>query len=424
MAGGFKQQQSFRGITQDSPFLKLPGEVRTLIYRAALTRSTPLDLYPHKFIPCPESSDELNDRLSKPKNLGPKPRDWHRTINVRDQHDLAHIRTEMATGFLATCKQVQKEATMIFWRENTFRFSGDCEWEGIRRFLTTIGTEARKRIRLLELTMPLALEPRINMNNPASYDRLAKNHPKLHMAKLLPFDRKVDRKKANIEFVLSMMRLEGFLREIRLIVSSGWNCTRLPDPVIDSSLWAGHTELAGLGELQRSIPVQLTIVLESKSSMSGAQNFATLKYWGIGVVAHSGCLIERQLRRMTDSSNPFEEVTELSVWPAERELDIITGMELLFDDSGKMGLPARGGKATKHQGKKKAERVLKGFGGCRFVRRLGYYCTDWDCGQPIANPDKNINQYGFYCGSCKSLSFEWKDEVGVRKMARERRRNW
>jgi hypothetical protein len=421
MAGGPRKQQSYRGITQDSPFLQLPGEIRTLIYRAALTRSTPLDLYPHKFIICPESCDELSERLSKQKNLGPKPWNWRCTINVRDQYDLAYIRKEMATGFLGTCKQVQKEATMIFWRENTFRFSGDCEWEGIRRFLTTIGVEARKRIRHLELSLPLGLQPRVNINTPAYYDSKAKNHPKLHMVKSLPADRKIDRKKANLELVLNMFKLEGFLKDIRLIVSAGWSVPQLPELNVESQIWGYHIDLARFGELKRSIPVRLTVVLEPESAMSGAQNVAMLAYWGIGVFAQPGCFMEKQSRRkIFDAPSTVEEVKEMTVWPAEREVDTITGMDLLFNDSRKMELPGRGGKATKQQGKRKTERVLKAFGRCCFVHRLGYYCTDWNCGQLIRNPCRNNYKHGFYCTNCKGSGFEWKDEIVVRKKVRER----
>lgn len=75
-------------------------------------------------------------------------------ILVRGQHNLNYVCKEMAIGMLATCKQINGEATMLFWRENTFRFSSDFDWRGLRRFLISIGPEARSRIRSLEVSPP------------------------------------------------------------------------------------------------------------------------------------------------------------------------------------------------------------------------------------------------------------------------------
>jgi hypothetical protein len=425
MAGRSKKQHAYRGVTQQSPFLDLPGEIRSLIYRAALTRPTPLDLYPHEFIRCPESLEELDERMSKPKNLGPKPRSSTKTIVVRDQYDLAYIRKEMATGLLGTCKQIRNESTIIFWRENTFRFSGDFGWEGIRRFLTTIGPDARQRLHHLELSPPWNLEAQSYTSPLQYYHSIAKNHPKLRMAKMLPVGRYFSQKDANLEHVLTMIKLEGFLKELRFIVPAGWICSQIRDPFIEAKTWGDRGKsLNWLEDIHRSRPLKVMLHLEPEGSLMGTQSISTLAYWGIGVVAQSGSLIARQTKRAPVEAGIAHEVDVLSIWPAERETDHVTGMDILFDDSEKMDVPARGGRVTKYQGKKKVERVLKGFGGCRFVHRAGYFCTAMGCGGMIVHPDKNFNKYRYFCARCRTaVGYEWKEEIAVRKATHEQRRD-
>jgi hypothetical protein len=152
MARPFREKFQSARIKQKSTFLNLPGEVRTLIYRAALVKDTPIDLWPNKFIEDNTADPTLLNRLFISKHTEDRSSvEW---VTVRDQHDLQYVRKNMATGILATCKQVRMEATMLFWGENSFRFSGDFDWTGLRRFLTTIGPEARSRIRSLEVAPP------------------------------------------------------------------------------------------------------------------------------------------------------------------------------------------------------------------------------------------------------------------------------
>jgi hypothetical protein len=91
----------------------------------------------------------------------------------------------MATGILATCKQIQWEAGHLFWNKNTFRFSSDVEWNGIRRFLTAIGPRAGSMIQKLELFAPFSipLYPMDGHDYCFTNIREAKNHPKMHMGK-------------------------------------------------------------------------------------------------------------------------------------------------------------------------------------------------------------------------------------------------
>ena len=125
-------------IYQESPFLNLPGEIRMQIYRVALIRSTPIDLWPRAYIENPEDNPLLAPRIAKARD---KFHGEHRDNGdahiptFRRQDDLQFVRKEMAVGLLATCKQIYNEAANLFWRDNTFRFSSDMEWFGVRRSL-------------------------------------------------------------------------------------------------------------------------------------------------------------------------------------------------------------------------------------------------------------------------------------------------
>src|ERR1700759_3805505 len=133
-------------IEQDSPLLNLPREIRDVIYYFALTRPTPVDLWPPKLIVPAEQLEipKLRQRLEKKGQLD-------RRLLVRHQLDLEYFRKEKAVGILATCMQVYDEAWPYLYRNNTFRFSGDFHWIGVRRFLTTIGARNRAQLSNLEL---------------------------------------------------------------------------------------------------------------------------------------------------------------------------------------------------------------------------------------------------------------------------------
>ncbi|KAL8834908.1 MAG: hypothetical protein Q9170_003550 [Blastenia crenularia] len=75
-------------------------------------------------------------------------------IYVRDQHDLRYIRTHLATELLITCKQIYTEASIIFWHGNRFMFSGKDAWLGLLRFFLTIGPAARQYITTLDISAP------------------------------------------------------------------------------------------------------------------------------------------------------------------------------------------------------------------------------------------------------------------------------
>jgi len=265
-------------IEQNSAFLNLPGEIRTLIYRAALVRDTPLDLWPNKFFEDNGADPILLRRLLTSRKT--EDRNLVEWITVRDQHDLQYVRKEMATGILGTCKQVWMEASWLFWCENSFRFSGDFEWIGLRRFLTTVGPEARSRIRSLEVVPPgwlnhylCPIDPsQIRVERKMLY---AKNHPKMHMVKCLPYHSEKDRHhrysgdtartKDNVRYVCEMLRAEATLRKLDLVVPKGWSLDQLAEVPF---AWNHQpTFLSSLQKLSHSLEIHLTLETGSRCSV-------------------------------------------------------------------------------------------------------------------------------------------------------------
>lgn len=210
-------------VWQDSPFLDLPGEIRTMIYYAALWRPTSIDLWPADYIEEPEKDTALTVRIAKVKaKAAPS------TDRYRNQKDLLYVRKEMATGLLATCSQVFNEAQHIFWRENTFRFSGDREWFGARRFLGSIGPRALSQLRSLELFAPIGYGMAQGANATGLiYDRQAKNHPKMHMVKARKdlndiFWIDTGGMKGNVDHVLTLLEGVRDSIELKLLLPISW----------------------------------------------------------------------------------------------------------------------------------------------------------------------------------------------------------
>lgn len=112
----------------------------------------------------------------------------------------------MAIGILATCRQVHQEAALLFWQDNTFLFSGDFDWFGLRSFLATIGPRAISRLRILEVFIPLDEVPvkYDDQTNEDEYDMssAAKNTPKLQMAKVSDKERDLETNIPEVCFLL------------------------------------------------------------------------------------------------------------------------------------------------------------------------------------------------------------------------------
>ena len=151
-----------------SPFLALPGEIRTKIYRYALVRDDEaLDLWPHKW-----------------KNLSEEQKPSVGGLKTRHQEDLEYVRKEMATGLLGTCRQVYNEAATFFWSDNHFKFSGRSGWQGFLRFFLTIGPQARTRIQRVSIHAPIYMRWPIKDSDNKDLNGRSKNFPHMHMVKV------------------------------------------------------------------------------------------------------------------------------------------------------------------------------------------------------------------------------------------------
>lgn len=156
-----------------SPFLGLPGEIRIKIYRYALIREKPLDLWPHMWT---KPSEE-----EKPSVGG---------LKIRHQESLEYVRKEMATGLLGTCRQIYNEAAAFFWSDNVFKFSGRSGWQGFLRFYLTIGPQARERIQRVGVHAPVYMRWPVKDADNKDLNGRSKNFPHMHMVKVDPEGRK------------------------------------------------------------------------------------------------------------------------------------------------------------------------------------------------------------------------------------------
>jgi hypothetical protein len=423
MAKGKKRRESSPDhdiFSQDSRFLRLPGEIRTKIYRAALVKPDAIELWPHKFIPEPRNDPVLEARLG-PKKPHFNPR-VHDTFNprIRDQQDLVFVRKELAIGLLGTCRQLRMEATRIFWSENQFCFSGDFEWTGLRRFLTTVGPEARSMISRLDVALPfvLCVTSPIEITSRHYHRNEEKNHPKLRMAKLFANRRGGGRwglktyTEGNFAFVKHLLYEEHMLQELRFVVPHGWH-------IVDAS---GCQEYE-LHQLRFAGP---TVVLEDGSQMDDHEGIQHLIERGFNVRAMPGALIIAQPTLPTWNLPPRASlmVTEITEWrpPAEEEDDIIRDISPLYDEGFCIDAARQARRGSKEDPRLKRE--LKGFGGCRFVVRRGTYCVD--CRQPIVFTGNRYHHHyqetGSYCVHCNGRGgMKWMQGIEVRKHSREQR---
>ena len=150
-----------------SPLLRLPGEIRTNIYRFALVRDEPLDLWPHKWTKPNEEE--------RPSIAG---------LKTRYQESLEYIRKQMGTGLLGTCRQVYNEAASLFWSDNHFKFSGRSGWQGFLRFYLTIGPQARARIHSVAVHAPIYMRWPVKDADNKDLNGRSKNFPHMHMVKV------------------------------------------------------------------------------------------------------------------------------------------------------------------------------------------------------------------------------------------------
>ncbi|KIM97066.1 hypothetical protein OIDMADRAFT_147668 [Oidiodendron maius Zn] len=390
-------------ILQDSPFLNLPAEIREQIYYAALVRPTPIDLWPMEY-----AQDPITNQI------------------LRLQEDLAFVRKEMATGLLTTCKQIFQEASNIFWSKNTFRFSGDIEWFGARRFLGQVGPRALSQLQSLELFAPLAdahcldtssfdgsLYPkRIEFYSNA---REAKNRPKMHMVKARKGPwmerfpaRHIHRRRLdahtnfvltrNVEHVCHLLDVAKASVELKLILPRGFGLNRVDGPVFEEENQPGWTFRARFRNVEsydlllpqgllRILPLftrSAKLVVEAGAQIKDLEMVERFTNRGISVLCQPGSFIRYDM---------LEEVLVAKQWMSlSAEFDFLDGTSALFDEIQRDLVPALGGRATSTSGPISTMRILKGFGGCRFVER-----DEWNCvGCPFKRGKLGLGTSGRY----------------------------
>ncbi|KAL8731676.1 MAG: hypothetical protein Q9166_003255 [cf. Caloplaca sp. 2 TL-2023] len=197
----------------DSPFFRLPPEIRNRIYETALIKPGSIDLYPSASVcnvpqmRCLVKNDpdylplkthvlmrELDRRSRK---LGPADNSF------RIQKDLWYVRTNLAAGVLRTCRRAYFEAAGIFYARNIWRSSHGHDWHILLRFLITIGPRARSWIQNLEV-----LAPMVNYDIRRDFSPVPnKNHPKMHMVKL-SYERQYNCRTKTFQLLTMEKRLE------------------------------------------------------------------------------------------------------------------------------------------------------------------------------------------------------------------------
>lgn len=383
-----RQRKERRPRLQNSPFLNLPTEIREQIYHEVLVRSIPIDLWPLNYKQGPPDCPAL-----------------------RLQEDILFVRREMATGLLTTCKQIFHEASSIFWSKNTFRFSGDIEWFGARRFLGQIGPRALSQIQSLELFAPLADAHCLDVTLVPSGDldglvefytraREAKNEPKMHMAKArkepwkgtisdwnsrFTLDHTNCVLTRNVEHVCYLLDMAKTSLDLRLVLPRGFGLVS----VYGSShftwgpsgyqLWAPNEGCQLPEYLLMLLPLiarSLTLVIEAGACLRCLDTPNRFTDEGINVLCEPGSFL--QPRYFDDEA----EFLEPKLWmDSNAKYDYLVGVSALFHESQGISVTARGGRTTVTSGLRTTHRFLKGFGGCRFVERDVWSCRSCPAGK-------------------------------------------
>lgn len=142
-----------RPLKESSKFLNLPGEIRNKIYGYLFKN----EFFEIRFADRGEKS--LTYRLpNRPTCMQPKLEpnasrrrrlyDWPRRIYTKEVVPVFHLSPGPA-ALLLTAKQINEEATPLFYRSSTFTFQN---LRAFDRFLTTLSVRAKSSIRSLHLS--------------------------------------------------------------------------------------------------------------------------------------------------------------------------------------------------------------------------------------------------------------------------------
>ncbi|KAL9073426.1 MAG: hypothetical protein Q9157_004760 [Trypethelium eluteriae] len=180
-----------------------------------------------------------------------------------------------------------------------------------------------------------------------SNESCAKNEPKLRMAY-------VEKQVTRFVAVLEMMRAEGLWRvAMELVAAEG------QDICVDMIDFPWGCE----AECQYTFK-KMVLVTESGANIHH-RAIPTLLQHGIDVRCGKGTIY-------TSSDTQTEEILDLPLIWDSTEADEFVGVPEWFVEHEEQG-HARGGRVAKSAGLRKTARVLKGFGGCRFVSRRNFF---------------------------------------------------
>ncbi|KAE9376320.1 hypothetical protein N431DRAFT_294106, partial [Stipitochalara longipes BDJ] len=336
-------------IHQASPFLDLPGEIREQIYYAALVRCTPIDLWPIKF-----TKDEATGCI------------------FRFQEDLEFVRKEMATGLIATCRQIYFEAGNMFWSKNTFRFSGNTYWFGARRFLGTIGPRALAQLKTLELFAPL-----LDFNSrehPWPWKITHRRRGSYRHAAYYPAwaEYKTDLRN-NVEHVHWLLESAKTSLDLKLVVPDGFGLTLPAVHYWRPPSWLHDLEFHLSEEFLRTLLLftqKFAVVLEAGAILESLEMVEQLTNNNIDVLCQVGSIFNY-------ASSQAKSINKVSkLWRSPHaEFDYLVGIPELFKQQEGCEVPALGGRANKISGPSRTLRVLRGFGGCKFFDRDRWNCA-------------------------------------------------
>ena len=342
-----------------SPLLRLPPEIRSNIYHLVLVRNEPIDLWPHKWTTSEDQNQSRTFRRSRRRSGG---------LKVRHQDSLEYVRKEMATGLLGTCTQVFNEASGLFWGQNRFRFSGRSGWQGLLRFFLTIGSEARARIRQLDVHAPIYMRWPEKDTDKKDMNGRSKNFPKLHMAKI-PEEGHLDRQA--VQRVCMLLAQDRALEEINFLVPASF---RNGDETTFGGYTLDHDNDTEVGRLrlqriERLDWVKKTVVVEKNGYLAVKDGPQQIMDQGWDVTCLPGSFIWEKGAKDKSMTAYYEkhEVSEKRTWrsPA-RDLDYLEGVKNLFMEAEDISVHANGGRHERRGQRIKLERELRGFGPCAF----------------------------------------------------------
>ncbi|KAL8717329.1 MAG: hypothetical protein Q9225_005421 [Loekoesia sp. 1 TL-2023] len=206
---------------------------------------------------------------------------------VRDQQDLHFIRKDLAAGLMRSCRLVRREAAPYFWGANHFRFSGQGGWQGLLRFLLTVGPAARRHITTIDVVAPYGSywwPGNQVVGHVPVLDGRSKNDPRLRMAKLP--HQKYDCRSTHIADVCEILVSDKTLQQLNLVVAGG--CfERLSQAHVDK-----HEQLC--------LPAftQVNLILEDGAYLSDRSAFPRVNNLEWNIICQPGSYVREQVDQL------------------------------------------------------------------------------------------------------------------------------